>query len=302
MRRVVWTGGALAIAAMVVAYVVVLPRLSVPALSELDTSVRGDTTRGAYIATASGCYACHTVKGNDAKPYAGGRAFKTPFGTIHAPNITPDPETGIGGWSLSTFRQALRAGVSPAGEHYYPAFPYTSYVHMTDQDVADLKAYFDTIAPVQQTNRQPDMTWPISDRTFVGAWRWINAPRTPRASLVEPDGTIPRGAYLVEVLGHCGECHTQRDALGGYSGASLGGNTSGPDGGKVPGLRTLSDSWTADDVVFYLSDGMSPDGDFVGGEMAHVVDHSTSKLSDADRKAIAAYVLSLSGSTALDSP
>lgn len=276
-----------------IGYVAVLPRLGVPELPALDASVQGDAARGTYVATAAGCYACHTAKGDDTKPYAGGRAFKTPFGTIYAPNITPDPDTGIGGWSLAQFREAVRAGVAPSGAHYYPAFPYTSYVHMTDQDVADLKAYFDTVAPVHQPNRLPEMAWPISDRTFVGAWRWLYVPRRPHDELVGPDGKIPRGAYFVEVLGHCGECHTQRNALGGYTGLPLGGNTSGPGGTKVPGLRRLSGKWSPDDLVFYLSDGMSPDGDFVGGQMAHVVDHSTSKLTDADRQAMVGYLTKL---------
>ena len=272
-------------------YFFVLPEIGRSGVSAIPVSVVGDAKRGEYIATASGCYACHTDTKNKGKPFSGGRPFKTPFGTIYSSNITSDRETGIGGWTVQDFKVALTSGVSPKRRHYFPVFPYTSYAHLRDQDVADLKSYFETVKAVTTLDRAPNMPWPFSDRSFVGLWKWLYAPRREGATLVGASGEIPRGAYLVEVLGHCGECHTQRTALGGYTGEPLAGNTKGPNGGKVPGLRGLGGKWSADDIANYLVDGMTPDGDFVGGEMSHVIDHSTGKLSEADRQAIADYLL-----------
>lgn len=290
MRRLAW-GVLFTAAGIVVAYVAILPGLGVSVLPPLDATMTGDSERGSYVATAAGCYACHTDTKNKGQAYAGGRAFKTPFGTIFSPNITSDRKTGIGGWSVADFRHALRVGMRPDGSHYFPAFPYTSYAHMSDQDVVDLKAYFDTVPAISNLNRLHDMSWPFSDRALVGAWKWLYAPRRPRTAITENATALARGAYLVEVLGHCGECHTQRNALGGYVGAPLAGSNTGPNGGKVPSLRGLAGEWSADDLVAYLSDGMTPSGDFVGGEMAQVIDHSTGKLTDEDRHAIAAYLL-----------
>lgn len=272
------------------AYFLALPVIGRAEVRPIDPSLTGDAKRGEYVAISAGCYACHTDEKAKGKPFAGGRAFKTPFGTIYSPNITPDKETGIGAWTVADFNRALVVGVSPEGSHYYPAFPYTSYAHMKAQDVVDLKAYFDSLTPVQNANRSPDMPWPFSDRNFVGVWKFLNNPRVSRSSITADSGEISRGAYLVEVLGHCAECHTQRDLMGGYSGASLAGNTRGPDGGKVPGIRDVAVKWSNDDVELYLTDGMTPEGDFVGGEMAHVVNHSTSKLKQEDLAAIFKYL------------
>ncbi|MGI9408278.1 MAG: c-type cytochrome [Hyphomicrobiaceae bacterium] len=293
MKRVFWIV-AISLAGLVGGYFLVIPRLGQAGDVSIDDTIAGDTKRGAYVATAAGCYTCHTDDKGKGEPFAGGRALKTPFGTIHVPNITPDKETGIGGWSLLEFKRALTAGVAPNGTHYYPAFPYTSYASMTDQDTADLKSYFDALDPVSRETGPPELFWPVSDRSFVGVWKLLNAPRKPIDADTGPAGAqISRGGYLVEVLGHCGACHTQRSRLGGFTGPPLGGNTRGPGGGKVPGLRALGRKWSADDIASYLSDGMTPDGDFVGGEMAHVIDHSTGKMSETDRAAIAAYLVGL---------
>jgi len=164
---------------------------------------------------------------------------------------------------------------------------------MADQDIVDLKSYFDSLDPVIRKNISPDMPWPFSDRSLIGGWKLLNAPRVERKEIMDQTGAISRGAYLVEVLGHCAECHTQRDAMGGYSGAALAGNTRGPEGGKVPGIRAIKKKWSNDEITSYLSDGMTPDGDFVGGHMTHVIDHSTAKLTEADRIAIASYLSGL---------
>lgn len=288
LRCTVWLvfiGTAIAVAG----YFLVLPNLgrSVEAINV--KGLNGDAKRGAYVAVAAGCLTCHTDYKNKGKLLAGGPAIKTPFGTFYAPNITPDRSNGIGGWTLEQFSTALTAGIAPDGNHYFPSFPYTSYAKMKPQDIADIKSYLDTVASVAQASRPHELSWPFSDRSAVGAWKELNF-RAPR------DQKMSRGAYLVNVLGHCGECHTQRDMLGGTTGSPLAGNSNGPGGAKVPGLRRLvtdGSPWTADNIQLSLQVGMKPNGDFLGDTMAEVVEHSTGKLSDEDRRAMATYLLSL---------
>ncbi|HHI82829.1 MAG TPA: c-type cytochrome, partial [Rhizobiales bacterium] len=285
LRGLMWLG-ALAFAGFGILYWMVLPLLgAAQSPPDLD-HLKGDARRGAYIATAAGCYACHTDVKKGGKPYAGKHALKTPFGTFYTPNITPDPQTGIGGWSVTDLTRALTAGVSPAGEHYFPSFPYTSYTGMRAQDIADLKAYLDTLTPVVHANRAHDVRWPFSDRRFLGAWKalFFTQQKLVSGSSDELD-PARRGAYLANVLGHCGECHTQRNVLGGMTGKKLAGNTRGPDGGKVPGITAMdkrNTPWSRQDVLMSLQMGMPPDGDFVGGSMAKVVDHTPSKLKPED--------------------
>ena len=274
---------------VIAGYFLVLPNLgrSVQAVDLRDLT--GDAKRGAYLAVAAGCLTCHTDYKKKGKLLAGGPAIKTPFGTFYGPNITPDTTHGIGGWTLKQFSKALTAGIAPDGTHYFPSFPYTSYAEMKPQDIADIKSYLDTVAPVTQPSRSHDLSWPFSDRSAVGAWKMLNFGATR-------DQEMSRGAYLVHVLGHCGECHTQRDMLGGKTGLPLAGNTNGPGGAKVPGLRQLATDgtpWTADNIKLSLQVGMKPNGDFLGDTMAEVVAHSTGKLSDEDRSAMATYLLSL---------
>jgi mono/diheme cytochrome c family protein len=288
VRYVLWvamTGLVVAIAG----YVLVLPKLGRSTQAVAIAGLIGDPKRGAYLATAAGCLTCHTNYKKKGKLLAGGPAIKTPFGTFYGPNITPDKKYGIGSWSLEQFSRALTTGMAPNGNHYFPSFPYTSYAQMKPQNIADIKSYLDTVTPVSSPSRQHDLSWPFSDRNAVGAWKMLNF--NPSR-----DGGMSRGAYLVTVLGHCGECHTQRDLLGGKTGLPLAGNSNGPDGTKVPGLRGLATdgtTWTADNIKLSLQVGMKPNGDFLGDTMAEVVEHSTGKLNDEDRAAIAAYLLSL---------
>lgn len=270
-------------------YVVVLPHVGRAIEPVAVAGVTGDAKRGAYLAVAAGCLTCHTDYKKKGKLLAGGPAIVTPFGRFYGPNITPDATHGIGGWSLAQLSAALTAGISPDGAHYFPSFPYTSYGAMKPQDVADLKSYLDTVPPVAMPSRPHDLVWPFSDRAAIGAWKWLNF-------TVDRTEEMSRGAYLVNVLGHCGECHTQRDLLGGRTGRPLAGNTNGPGGANVPGLRGLvtdGKPWTADDVKLSLQVGMKPDGDFLGDTMAEVVAHSTGKLTEKDRAAIAAFLLPL---------
>lgn len=255
--------------------------------------------RGAYIFIAADCQACHTDVKNKGALMAGGRALATPFGTFYSPNITSDPETGIGGWSDEDFIRALREGVSPEGDYYFPAFPYPSYTRMTDQDIRDLKAYLFSLPRVKQTNKEHEIDFPFGWRFTLGPWQWMNF--TPGEFAPDPGKSQVwnRGAYLVQALGHCGECHTPRGWLGGTDeDYALSGNPDGPEGDKVPNItpdkETGIGGWEKADIVRVLRTGMLPDGDYAGSAMGEVVDTSTSKLTDADRDAIAEYLLSLS--------
>ena len=278
-------------------YWMVLPILGAPEAPIDLSGLKGDAGRGAYVAAAAGCLACHTDKKKGGKPFAGGHGLKTPFGTFYAPNITPDPVSGIGGWSLEDFARALTAGLSPKGVHYYPSFPYTSYTAMRGQDIVDLKVYLDGVPAVSTRNKPHDLSWPFSDRRFLGGWKAVYFKPAARVRSHANDNALTRGAYLVNVLGHCGECHTQRGLFGGKSGRPLAGSDNGPGGGKVPAIAGLGirvdNPWSKDDLILSLQLGMVPSGDFLGGAMAKVVDHSTSKLTAADLAAMATYLMSL---------
>ena len=255
-----------------------------------------DIERGKYLLHAGGCITCHTLGDEkDTVLLAGGRALETPFGIFYTPNITPDPVTGIGAWSFEEFRQALQAGVRPAGGRYYPTFPYTAYSGMLEQDVRDLWAYLQTLPPVQRENREHDLSWYVSWRFAARAWQWLNF----EPQVFQPDPTQSedwnRGAYLVRHLGHCGECHTPRNWAGALDEAYfLAGNPDGPEGDAVPNITNDPDngigSWSASDISYFLEIGMLPDGDFAGSSMGAVIDDNTSHLSAEDRTTIAAFL------------
>ncbi len=256
----------------------------------------GDPARGEYILAMSGCVACHTAPKGGAF-LAGGRELKTDFGSFFSPNITPDPETGIGGWSEEDLVRALREGVSPDGKHYYPTFPYTSYARMTDQDIADLKAYLDTVPAVRNPVQGHDLPFPFSIRASMIGWKMLffdDAPFEPDPS---QSAAWNRGAYLVNGPGHCGECHTPRNLLGVVNAdRPLAGNKNGPEGEKVPNITPSDDGigdWSEDDIVSALETGLLPDGDFLGSVMTDVVEDNTGKLTADDLLAIATYLKSL---------
>lgn len=253
--------------------------------------------RGRYLLNAGGCVTCHTPE--DAGPNApltGGRALETPFGIFYTPNITPDPETGIGNWSNDDFIRAFREGLTPEGDHYYPTFPYTSYTGISARDLLDLKAYLFSLEPVHQPNRDHDLRWFVF-RIGMSSWKWLNFERGEFRPDPEQSEQWNRGAYLVRHLGHCGECHTPRSWTGGLDkDYHLAGNPQGPEGGKVPNLtphETGLGNWSVDDITFMLDMGMLPDGDFVGGAMGSVIDDNTRHLTPEDREAIAVYLKAL---------
>ncbi|MDQ2695855.1 MAG: cytochrome c [Pseudomonadota bacterium] len=255
--------------------------------------------RGEYLLHAGGCISCHTDgdAGEDGF-LAGGLALETAFGTFYAPNITPDPDTGISTWSDADFIRALTQGLSPDGRHYYPAFPYTAYAGMTRDDLLALKAYLFSLKPARRDRRPHDLPWYVSSRLPLGLWKWLNF--QPGEFRPDPQQSAGwnRGAYLVRHLGHCGECHTPRTWTGGLDRErALAGNPDGPEGDAVPNITPDPDTgigdWSAYDIEYLLETGTLPDGDFVGGTMSRVVDDGTSHLTDDDRKAIGVYLKAL---------
>lgn len=254
--------------------------------------------RGAYVFAAAGCAECHTDKKGHGKPLAGGRALKTPFGTFYSPNITPDPRYGIGRWSDADFRRALREGIGPDGTHYFPVFPYPSFTNMTEADIRDLKAYLFTLPPVAQPNKPHQIKFPFGFRPLMAVWNRLYLARGPFRPDPARSATWNRGAYLVRALGHCGECHTPRNALGALGwDRPLSGTEHGPEGNAVPNItpdkETGIGGWSERDITYLLETGFKPDGDVVADGMSEVVDDSTSKLGPDDRAAIVQYLKSL---------
>jgi mono/diheme cytochrome c family protein len=254
--------------------------------------------RGEYLIHAGGCITCHTADEEGAEPLAGGRAIESPFGTFYSPNITPDEETGIGGWTDEEFLAAFWDGVSPEGEHYFPAFPFTSYTGILREDLLAMRAYLFSLEPVSKPNREHELSMLLSSRLAAAAWkqRYFEPGRfTPDPGQSEE---WTRGASLVRPLGHCGECHTPRSRFGALEhDRELRGNPDGPEGESVPNITADPEDgigdWSVSDIEYFLESGMLPDGDFAGGSMADVIDESTSRLTDADRHAIAVYLKSL---------
>ena len=256
-----------------------------------------EITRGEYLAAAAGCADCHTDTKNGGRPYAGGRPLTTPFGTFYAPNITPDPETGIGRWSNAQFLNALREGVRPDGSNYFPVFPYPSFTKITDDDARAIKAYLFAQPAVRQSNHAHDVAFPFSWRFLLNGWKLLFFNPGPCRPAPERSEAYNRGAYLVTALAHCGECHTPRNWFGATEPSRfLAGTSHGPDGKAVPNItpdaKTGIGNWSDDDIVTLLKDGQTPDFDFVGGAMAEVV-KDTARLTDDDRRAIAVFLRSV---------
>lgn len=254
--------------------------------------------QGEYLFRAAGCANCHNDEKNKGAPLAGGRALETPFGTFYSPNITPDHDTGIGRWSETDFARALREGISPAGEHYYPAFPYHSYTQLTDADLHAIKIYLFNQKPVRQANKPHELPWYLRSRASLRIWKILFFNPGPYQPRPDQSAAWNRGAYLAIAVAHCGECHTPRNCLGGFKESRrFAGNPDGVNGAKVPNItpdkKTGIGKWSQGDLVEYLKTGAMPDGDYAGDAMAEVIDNSLSHLTNDDRKAIAIYVMSL---------
>ncbi len=261
-----------------------LPRVSDVAIPESMEAIE----RGRYLVHAAGCVGCHRGTGNSPS-LSGGIAIETQFGTFFAANITPDRSTGIGGWDGRDFLLALKHGRTRSGMYYFPAFPYLSYSGMTDRDVLDVAAYLMSQSAVEFSVPNHEASVWLA-RWMLGAWNKL-AVILQRPIAEEIDSIVDRGAYLARHLGHCGECHTPRNFLGiperdqEFAGTLLGDRRVKPiDSEALAG-------WTEKDFALFLFLGMKPDSDFVGGHMAKVIEHSTSKLTKADRQALAAFFM-----------
>jgi len=250
---------------------------------------------GQITFNAGGCSSCHAVPGQpDRTRLGGGLAIPSPFGTFYAPNISPDPVDGIGRWTEAEFVGAVTQGISPAGFHYFPAFPYTSYGHASVTDIRDLFAYLRTLAPVSGKVRDHDVPFPFNIRRNVGIWKWLFLDGKPLVPDAARSARWNRGAYLVNSLGHCAECHSPRNFLGGIIAAQRFAGGPNPEGeGWVPNITQKGiGEWSETDIAYFLETGQMPDGDSVGGSMVRVI-RNISQLSPEDRAAIAEYIKSL---------
>lgn len=257
--------------------------------------------RGEYLVAAGGCISCHlaeTEPGRSAETLSGGHALASEFGTFYAPNITPDPATGIGGWTAQDFLRALKHGRSPSGGSYFPAFPYRAYSGLTDDDVLAIGAYLLNLEPVANQVPQHETPWWLGSMAMpfwnrLADWSEGALPNV-EAESAEDQELVERGAYLARHLGHCGECHTPRSSLGvsqlaqEFAGASLTGEKGETVRIEAIDQTALAD-WTRDSFDLFLLLGLKADGDFVGGEMSEVIDHNTARLTDEDRLALAAF-------------
>lgn len=252
-----------------------------------------DLANGELIFYAGGCTSCHAApeaKGADKLKLAGGLELKTDFGTFRVPNISPDPETGIGGWSTLDFANAVLRGVSPGGAHFYPAFPYSSYTRMRMEDVIDLKAFMDTLPPVSNRVAGHDLGFPFNIRRGVGVWKLLYFSAAPVLPLAEASEAARRGQYLAEGPGHCGECHTSRDLMGGLKKSLWLAGAPNPEGkGTIPNITPEGLDWSESEIVDAFKTGFKPDFDTLGGRMV-AVQENLAHLPDADLQAIAAYL------------
>ena len=259
-----------------------------------NACAQGDAKRGQYLAKVGGCVGCHTEDKKDATPFAGGRALKTPFGTFYGPNITPHPEAGIGRWTEADFVKAMRHGERPDGANYFPAFPYPSFTRITDADLRDLWAYLQALPSSSRATQAHDLRFPYGWRWLVTPWKWLFFTPGPSAGDAQSTTSVNRGAYLVEALGHCGECHTPRNFLGGSKRGRFLAGGKGPDGKRVSNLtptrlKKLSDAELKD----FLQTGMTADGDVAAEAMGEVVRNTTSQLTAEDMAAVIAYLRAL---------
>jgi mono/diheme cytochrome c family protein len=256
-----------------------------------------DLTNGEIIFHAGGCASCHATPNQDDRTRLGGGVrLGSPFGTFIAPNISPDPTHGIGGWSEPEFANAMLRGIGRRGEHLYPAFPYTSYQRMSLGDVRDLYAFLKTL-PAEPTPSAPhEIGFPFNMRRGLGLWKLIYLDGKPFEPDPSKSAAHNRGGYLVEGPGHCAECHSPRDPLGGIIASQRFAGGRDPEGKDwVPNITPHADgiaSYSEKDIAFLLETGLTPEADSVGSTMALVV-KGTAKLKPEDRAAIAAYIKSL---------
>ncbi len=262
--------------------------------------------RGKYLYDAADCYSCHGgprgglnggASSGKLKLPSGGLGLDTPFGTFRSPNITPDKQYGIGNWSEEEFKTALRNGIGRNGEYLFPVFTYTSFTKLTDRDIEDLYAYIMSLPAVPLPNKPHEAKQPFNWRPLLVFWRALFFTAGPMKDEAERGKDWNRGNYLVHAVTHCEECHTPRNFLGGLDlGRSFAGNIGGPDKQNAPNItsdvKTGIGNWSIADIEQLLKTGMTPDSDLIGSGMKAVV-QGTSKLTDADRHAMAVYLKSI---------
>lgn len=255
-----------------------------------------DLANGRTVFFAGGCTSCHAAAGSqgDARlVLSGGAPLKSPFGTFHAPNISSDATAGIGAWTLAEFGNAMTRGVGREGEHLYPSFPYGSYARMSPKDINDLFGFMKTLPASTSVAPPHELPFPFNIRLVLGGWKLLYFTDAPRIEVANASDVVTRGQYLVEGSGHCGECHSPRDALGGFkSGQWLAGGPNPEGEGTIPNITPGSKSignWSEGDIASYLETGFTPDFDSVGGSMVEV-QKNMAELPAADREAIAAYL------------
>ncbi|HZX91709.1 MAG TPA: cytochrome c [Rudaea sp.] len=268
-----------------------------------DFSEKDNVARGRYLAQAADCESCHTV--NESQPFAGGLAFKTPFGTLYSPNITPDKETGIGAWSDADFLKAVHEGVDREGERLYPAFPYAAYTYLADDDVLAIKAYLFSLTPVKNAPPEADLRFPYNQRWLMAFWSGLFNPKQRFQPVVDRSPEWNRGAYLAEALAHCGDCHTPRNLLQAldnknkFAGAVA-------DGWRAYNITADSatgvGAWSEAELAEYLSTGHANGRGTASGPMAQAVDFSFEKMTPGDIRAIVTYLRSVPAIAASDLP
>lgn len=302
MRRLLLMGIALAAFGGAAFYGLTIPRIIEAAALPAH---KPDVKNGEYMFRAGGCASCHSapatakcddLKSTDKRILAGGRCLITPFGKFYIPNISPSHDAGIGGWSDIQFVNAVMRGVSPSGSHYYPAFPFTSYQRMRYEDVLDIKAFIDTLPAVKSRIPDHDLGLPFRLRRGLGLWKMLYMDGRQFRPDPARGKSVNRGAYLVEGAGHCGECHSPRDLLGGIVTSKKFSGGPAPEGkGRIPNItphKSGIGSWSADDIAYSLETGLMPSFDSFGGTMVEV-QSNMAKLTPDDRAAIAAYLKSL---------
>lgn len=244
--------------------------------------------RGQYLVTAGGCISCHRGV-EDESSLSGGLAISTEFGNFYTPNITPDAATGIGEWTASDFLLALQHGRTPSGSFYYPAFPYRAYAGLSEAEVLDIAAYLKSLPPVVNAVPSPEVPWWLV-RPAVAGWNLLaDMQAGSTADEVFDNELTARGAHVARHLGHCGECHTPRNGLGipdmsrEFAGAEIGEEVI-----EAIDAEALA-NWTTEAFDLFLLIGLKPDEEFAGGDMNEVIEHNTSKLTEQDRDALAAF-------------
>jgi mono/diheme cytochrome c family protein len=260
-----------------------------------DTTLVGDATRGSYVMRLGGCIACHTDTANGGQVLAGGAALETQFGSFVAPNITFDPEHGIGNWTLAEFSRAMTEGIGRRGEHLYPAFPYEHYTLMSDQEIADLYAALLETEPVAAPAAQSQIPFPFNVRLALAGWKRLFFTPAPFEPEPSRDAIYNRGAYLALGPAHCAACHSPRNALGALDNDSLFTGSPGGPGGRAPAITAealVIEGYDIDTLVEALRDGFTPNFDVLGGPMGKVIADGTSHWADEDLTALATYLLS----------